>query len=334
MLINVDDSQNIKVEQLLDEGISIFKKTFNNGKKLNNNLYIKHDINNFQNITSIYPLNEKKSVNSYNINNNYITYNGQNTELINKTINALNTGLKYLPKNTIEKFENNTIKNNNKKRKISCLIKKAPKNDRTRKNKMILKNNSNKKIDIKNKLINEKQYFKNPTNNNRKKNFNTVERISNHSSIIQNISTIDNSIKNYNNTNSIRTIIDKKDKKTNFKKNLFRNKTLNKLKNKKIKLKAKKWEEKYEEIKTLCNNTKKQISDIRNDNNYIEFRINGVKDKSNNIKRIINKSIKKRKYIDELKNKNEYNKDIIIKQKNLIEKISNEIDTLKHFIIN
>ena len=71
-----------------------------------------------------------------------------------------------------------------------------------------------------------------------------------------------------------------------------------------------------------------------NDNNYIEFRINGVKDKSNNIKRIINKSIKKKKYIDELKNKNEYNKDIIIKQKNLIEKISNEIDTLKHFIIN
>ena len=334
MLINVDDAQNIKVEQLLDEGISIFKKTFNNGKKLNNNLYIKHDINNFQNITSIYPLNEKKSVNSYNINNNYITYNGQNTELINKTINALNTGLKYLPKNTIEKFENNTIKNNNKKRKISCLIKKAPKNDRTRKNKMILKNNSNKKIDIKNKLINEKQYFKNPTNNNRKKNFNTVERISNHSSIIQNISTIDNSIKNYNNTNSIRTIIDKKDKKTNFKKNLFRNKTLNKLKNKKIKLKAKKWEEKYEEIKALCNNTKKQISDIRNNNNYIEFRINGVKDKSNNIKRIINKSIKKRKYIDELKNKNECNKDIIIKQKKLIEKISNEIDTLKHFIIN
>ena len=129
MLINVDDAQNIKVEQLLDEGISIFKKTFNNGKKLNNNLYIKHDINNFQNITSIYPLNEKKSVNSYNINNNYITYNGQNTELINKTINALNTGLKYLPKNTIEKFENNTIKNNNKKRKISCLIKKAPKNE-------------------------------------------------------------------------------------------------------------------------------------------------------------------------------------------------------------
>jgi hypothetical protein len=228
MLINVDDSQNIKVEQLLDEGISIFKKTFNNGKKLNNNLYIKHDINNFQNITSIYPLNEKKSFNSYNINNNYITYNGQNTELINKTINALNTGLKYLPKNTIDKFENNNIKNNNKKRKISCLIKRAPKNDRTRKNKMILKNNSNKKIDIKNKLINEKQYFKNPTNNNRKKNFNTVERISNHSSIIQNISTNDNT----NHKNSIYAILDKKDKKVNLKKNLFRNKTFNKLKNK------------------------------------------------------------------------------------------------------
>ena len=80
---------------------------------------------------------EKKINNNYNINNNYITYNGQNTELINKTINALNTGLKYLPKNTNEKFENNTIKNNNKKRKISCLIKRAPKNDRTKKNKMI-----------------------------------------------------------------------------------------------------------------------------------------------------------------------------------------------------
>ena len=38
MLINVDDAQNIKVEQLLYEGISIFKKTFNNEKKLNNNL--------------------------------------------------------------------------------------------------------------------------------------------------------------------------------------------------------------------------------------------------------------------------------------------------------
>ena len=335
MLINVDDEQNIKVEQLLDEGISIFKKTFNNENNFNNNLYIKHDINNQNNI-NIQPLNEKQSINSYNYQNNYISYNGQNTELINNTIEALNTGLKYLPKNTIEKFETNTIKNNNKKRRISCLIKKAPKNYRTGKNKMILNNKNEKEINIKNKLINEKKYFKNPINNNRKKNFNTVERISNHSSIIQNISTIDNSIKNYNykNTNSIHTIMDKKDNKVNFKKNLFRNKTFNKLKNKKNKLKPIKWEEKYEEIKTLCNNTKKQISDIRNDNNYIEFRINGAKDKSNNIKIIKKKSIKKKKYIDDLKNKNEYNKDIIIKQKKLIEKISKEINNLKRLIIN
>ena len=336
MLINVDDEQNIKVEQLLDEGISVFKNTFNNEKQLNNNLYIKQDINNFLNNANIYPLNERQSVNKYYSKNNFITYNGQNTELINNTIEALNTGLKYLSKNTIKNFKTNTINNNNKKRKISSLIKKAPKIYRTGKNKMILNNKGNKNTNIKNKLINEKKYFKNPTNNNRKKNFNTVERISNHSSIIQNISTIDNSIKNYNNknTNSIYTIMDKKDKKTNFKKNLFRNKNFNKLENKKSKLKPKKWEEKYEKVKALCNITRKQISDLRNDNDYIEFRINEIKDKSNNIKKIIkNRAIKKKKYIDELNNKNEYNKDIIIQQKNLIEKISKEIDDLKHFII-
>ena len=334
MLINVEHEQNIKVEKLLDEGISIFKDTFNHEKKLNKNLYIKHDFNGLKNNATIYSYNEKRTINSYNSQNKYITFNGQNTELINNTIAALNTGLVYMPKNTIEKYETSTRNNNNKKRQISCLTKKAPKIYQIG-NKIISKNKSDKKINIQKKLINEKKFYKNSNNNNIKNNFNTIGRISNHSSIIQNISTNDNSIKNYNsyNKNTDYAIRAKKDKKASFKKNLFRNKTFNKLKNKQNKLKQTQWEEKYDEIKTVCNNIKKQIAGIRNDNNYIEFRINGVKDKSNNIKIIKNKSIKKKKYIDELNNKNEYNKDIIMKQKILIEKISKEIDNLRHLSI-
>ena len=127
MLINVEHEQNIKVEKLLDEGISIFKDTFNHDKKLNNNLYIKHDFNDLKNNATIYPYNEKRTINSYNSQTKYITFNGQNTELINNTIAALNTGLVYMPKNTIEKYETSTRNINNKKRQISCLTKKAPK---------------------------------------------------------------------------------------------------------------------------------------------------------------------------------------------------------------
>lgn len=331
MLINVDNEQNIKVEKLLDEGISTFKNTFNSKINLNHNFFNKNKSNTFQYNTKLYSFNGNQTINSYN-QYKYITYIGQNTELINDTISALNTGLVYLPKYENEEFKINTVNNHNNKRKIACLSRKAPKNCRTE-NKMISMSNKNKKFNIKKKLINDKNYKENTNNNiNRKNKYYTIERHTdiNHSSIIQNISTNDNSIKNYNTNHksSYYTVLNKKDKKVNLKKSLFRNK----LKNKKAKSKDFKWKEKYVKIDALCNDTKKQISNIKNDNKYIKFRIDGIKNKSNNIKRIKNKSKQKKYYVDKLNNKNEYNKDIIIKQKNLIEKISKEIDYLKRLI--
>ena len=329
MLINVDDEQNIKVEKLLDEGISTFKTTFNSEININNNFLNTNKNNIFQYNNKLYSLKGNHTISSYN-KHKYITYNVQNTELINDTISALNTGLVYLPKYENEEFKTNTVKSHNNKRKIACLSRKAPKNSRTRNN-LISKNNKNKKLNIKKKLINDKNHKENVNNNiNRKNKYYTIERHSdiNHSSIIQNISTNDNT----NHKNSIYAILDKKDKKVNLKKNLFRNKTFNKLKNKRAKSKDFKWKEKYENIDALCNKTMKQISNLKNDNNYIKFRIDSIKNKSNNIKRIKNKSKQKRNYVDKLNNKNEYNNDTIIKQKNLIEKISKEIDYLKRLI--
>lgn len=149
MLINIDGERNKKVEELLNEGMSFIQNNISNYKKPSNS---KTEINtksiNYENY-SIENYNEyNKTINNANKINNtngYIYYNGQNTELINNTIQALNTGLNYLEKNNI---------NDSGEKKKNYFLKRAQKKLITKKEN-ISKNINDKKIDLKTKLINK-----------------------------------------------------------------------------------------------------------------------------------------------------------------------------------
>ena len=151
MLINVEEERNRRVEDLLDEGIenlrinniklNSFRIKIENNNILKNNNILNLDPYNYQINNVNKPLKKKK--------NNYICYNGKNTELINNTIEALNTGL--------SNPENNNQENSNL-RKNKIKKKKEIKTEEIKKENLFKKNNSdinlNKKVYIKeNKLI-------------------------------------------------------------------------------------------------------------------------------------------------------------------------------------
>ena len=103
MLINVNKNQNKKVEELLDEGIASLENENRMAyhSKVNNiyNYQNSHYNTNYLNNNNVYNMRQLDNFNK-NFNNvnerkkhNFIYYNGLNTDLIDNTIEALNTGL-------------------------------------------------------------------------------------------------------------------------------------------------------------------------------------------------------------------------------------------------
>ena len=155
MLIDINEEQNRRVEEFLDEGILNLKRCLINEKKKFGKKKEKHTNTSFQ-----HKKINKSIINNTDINNemnslknDYITYYGQSTELINKTINALNTGLHYMPKRKTNENNPNIKKSKYKDGMIDSVVKKAGKPLKILK-KRIPKNTFGKKINLKKKLIN------------------------------------------------------------------------------------------------------------------------------------------------------------------------------------
>ena len=321
MLINVDEEQNQLVEKLLDEGISTLENNISSDKLIKENKLKKENHFPFQNYNRNYSIEKDKIINNRECEQDkFISYIGQTNELINKTIEALNTGLHYNQHNKNNKTISNNTKINNKKN-ICFLAKKAQSNTK-RRNKNISNNISNNKNKIKNKLI-------------KKTNCNTltIERNNsgkNYSSLINNISTNDNSFKNHNsNEINSKNSLYKNCFKLNKRKK-FRNSTHNKiLKKENSKTKNINWKEKYNIITSENNNFMKQINNIKNENTIIKDRLTQIINKSNNIEQIKRKRMKSKNNLEKLKNTYTLGEKIKLKQTNLIGKISNEIDKLK-----
>ena len=317
----------------------------NSGKK-----YLKYNKNDIQ-----YKKNEKltpaerkiKNV-SKNIKYEYIPYNGKSTELINCTIKALNTGLFYLSKSNIKEYNSNTIQTKNNHSKFENSNKKAVKSLKNM-NERITKNVAKHKINLKKKLINKpsknikhiKIKRRNKScifnfNNNKKSNNTTlsIERNNeiSYNSIIQNISTLDNSFKTRNiNKNKIHSdfSIFKKDdeRKNSIEKNSLKYNSISHKDRKQSKYLE--FKEKYNKINSECNDTKNQIEKMKNENNNIKFRIENVNKKFLNIKQIRSDNFKNEMNLNKLKNNYDYSENIKMKQINLIQKISKEIKELK-----
>ena len=204
MLININEEQNKKVEEFLDEEISNFKRNLISEKEIpgKSNKIQNYEINKkYNSISNNEDINNEKT----NLKYEYITYNGQPTELINNTIDALNTGLHYIPKSKIKKDFSNVTSGN--KKEINHNISKKAQNKFKMLKQRLSKNVLGKKINLKKKLINKEEkkinYIKNKKrekslNINRK----SIKTLSikrnneiNYNSIIQNNSTNDNSIK-------------------------------------------------------------------------------------------------------------------------------------------
>ena len=349
MLININEDQNKRVEEFLDEEITNFKRNLINEKK---ELEDDNKIKNYN-----FKKNNKSISNYKDINNEtknfkyeYITYNGQTTELINNTISALNTGLHYLKKNKTRKHDSNFTSKNKQEKNIN-ITKKAPNKLKIPKER-ISKNVIRKKINLKKKLINKEEkkvnYIKNKK---RKKSLNinresiktlTIERNNeiNYSSIIQNNSTNDNSIKisKKSNISAKNLIINNYNEKFNTNDNIkFGNLRKNKIYKKpssKNQEKNNEMKEKYEKIKSECNDTKSQINSLKYQNQNIENRINEIKNKCDNIKIIRSENNKNELNLNKLDNAYKYSENIKLKQIKLIQKIANEIQDLKIILNN
>ena len=170
----------------------------------------------------------------------------------------------------------------------------------------------------------------------------TIERNNeiNYSSIIQNNSTNDNSIKisKKSNISAKNLIINNYNEKFNINDNIkFGNLRKNKLYKKpssKNQAKNKEIKEKYEKIKSECNDTKSQINSLKYQNQNIENRINEIKNKCDNIKIIRSENNKNELNLNKLDNAYKYSENIKLKQIKLIQKIANEIQDLKIILNN
>ena len=335
MLINVDEEQNQMVEELLDEGISTLKNNIIGDNLIKENKSEKENHIFFENNKKTYSSKREEKINNRECEQNkFISYIGQTNELINKTIEALNTGLHYNQYNKNKEITSNNSKNNYKNN-IGLLAKKAQTNLKRRNKNIHISNNivNNSKNKIKNKLINIKNSKQNLNIKKRNNNTLTIERNNsgkNYSSLINNISTNDNSFKNRN-TNEInsKNLLYKNCFKLNKRKK-FRNSTHNKiLKKENSKIKNINWKEKYDVISTENNNIMKQINNVKNENKIVKDRLTQTINKSNGMEQIKRKRKKSKKKKKKLKNTYTLGENIRLKQTNLIEKISNEIDNLK-----
>ena len=347
MLININEEQQKQVDEFLDEGILNFKnnlvyekKIFSKKKILNNNKNILH-IKKEKTITT------DKIINNNNNNQkfDYLTYNGQSTEMINRTIQALNTGLYFKPKSKIKEYDSHIIQSKKYKRNFFKSTKIAQKKFEVQKER-IGNNINDKKINLKKKLFNKQGKKNKMKNRNKSFNYNrnslkklTIERNNeiNYSSIIQNISTIDDSIKTNKINKTHSTFSIKKQDKENFNKCHERNENQIKLfkstRSKKSSTKAE-YKEKYEKIKAECNKAKRQINNIKNENKKFEVRIENVKNKFDNLKKIRMENLKNELNLKKLKNQFDYSENIKMKQINLIQKIANEIEELRMTLYN
>ena len=349
MLININEEQNKRVEEFLDEEISNFKKNLIYEKEaLGKKIKIKNYEINKKNKT----ISNSKDINNEKINfkYEYISYNGQPTELINNTIDALNTGLHYLPKSKIKKYHSN-VKYENKKETNSNISKKALNKFKTFKERLS-KNNIGNKINLKKKIINKEEkkinYIKNKK---RKKSLNinrksiktlSIERNNeiNYNSIIQNNSTNDNSIKisekpNISSKNLIINNFNEKNNSNNkikfgmIRKNKIYKKPFSKNNTQNYEMK-----EKYEKLDSECKDTKNKIDCLRCKNKNIEIRIDELKDKYDYIKKIRSDNDKNELNLNKLDNAYKYSENIKLKQIKLIQKIANEIQDLKIILNN
>lgn len=349
MLININEEQNKRVEEFLDEEISNFKRNLISEKKIpgKSKKIQNYEINKKYNLIS-----NNKDINNVktNFKYEYITYNGQPTELINNTIDALNTGLHYIPKSKIKKDFSN-VTSGNKKGINHNISKKAQNKFKTLKQRLS-KNVLGKKINLKKKLINKEEkkinYIKNKKrekslNINRKsiKNL-SIERNNeiNYNSIIQNNSTNDNSIKisEKPNISSKNLIINNFNEKYNsnnkIKFGIIRKNKIYKKPTSKNKTKNYEMKEKYEKLDSECKDTKNKIDCLRCKNKNIEIRIDELKDKYDYIKKIRSDNDKNELNLNKLDNAYKYSENIKLKQIKLIQKIANEIQDLKIILNN
>ena len=180
MLINVNEEQNRRVEQLLDEGIANLRIEQNKSERNIPSLNIKNDnfYRNYNNNSNNNNYNNYLNYNSNfgNINNNYnfniinnpfkkynekyIYYAGRNTDLINNTIEALNTGLPIVDSNNKgiikEKEIQNKIIEDNKDNSENNINNNLD-NDLNNQNNNLINNNKDNKIDNEIKIeINDK----------------------------------------------------------------------------------------------------------------------------------------------------------------------------------
>ena len=91
---------------------------------------------------------------------------------------------------------------------------------------------------------------------------------------------------------------------------------------------------KYEKIKLECQNTKKKINNIKHKNNNIEYRINEMNNKFNNFNKIETQNDNNKINFEYLENVYKNKEDVKIKQRKLIQKLSNEIEVLKNICSN
>ena len=349
MLININEEQNKKVEEFLDEEISNFKRNLISEKKIpgKSKKIQNYEINKKYNLIS-----NNKDINNVktNFKYEYITYNGQPTELINNTIDALNTGLHYIPKSKIKKDFSN-VTSGNKKEINHNISKKAQNKFKTLKQRLS-KNVLGKKINLKKKLINKEEkkinYIKNKK---REKSLNingkSIKTLSikrnneiNYNSIIQNNSTNDNSIKisEKPNISSKNIIINNFNEKYNsnnkIKFGIIRKNKIYKKPTSKNKTKNYEMKEKYEKLDSECKDTKNKIDCLRCKNKNIEIRIDELKDKYDYIKKIRSDNDKNELNLNKLDNAYKYSENIKLKQIKLIQKIANEIQDLKIILNN
>ena len=349
MLIDINEEQDKKVEEFLKIGIANFKTNFIYEKKI---LGKKQE--NEKNKDLRFNQKNRMIYNYSNINNKkkdliyeYITYNGQSAELINNTIHALNTGLKYFPKTSIKKNKSINIKSKDNNEKLFFTAKKTQKKLRTKKeklaNKVIKKNINlkkflNNKEEAKIKNINDKLINKSFNYNKRQiKNLSTEGNNEiNFSSLIQKNSTFEDRKKNYeiDKEQYIHSINMKDNEK--FQNNNFEYIRNNKIVNldSKTQIINNENSKKYEKIKLECQNTKKKINNIKHKNNNIEYRINEMNNKFNNFNKIEVQNDNNKINFECLENIYKNKEDVKIKQRKLIQKLYNEIEVLKNVCSN
>ena len=338
MFINIDKNQNKKVEELLEEGIANLKIENNAAyPSRTNNIY------NYQN--SQYNSNYLKNTNynlqktdNYNINinerkkHNYIYYNGLNTDLIDNTIEALNTGLynsdynknyekKIIPNKNQNIHKKIKVENNKEKRINGYLQKEKDLN-------ISIVNNDNK--DINN--ININKTYNNVNNRIKIENYDEImdennyqEQIYNNIpfNINDNIENINNINIEKNNNNNIVESNNIEDSSKNIKSKKHRTKKV---------IRNYEWKEKYDEVKKLSSNVLKDLRKIQRENKNLEKRLEKFKNNSENVNVIKSNLLKMQINFDKINNRYKTSENIRMRQIELIEKITKEMKNVEQLL--